>query len=65
MHRVPLTVFSLIAPTLAGVGVVIALLCGMTALLSLIASAGLGVLLAGPLSCYVARALDQSDSQGD
>lgn len=65
MHRLPLTIFSLIAPTLAGVGVVIALVSGMTTLSSLAASAGAGVLLAGPVSWYVARALNHSKPSGD
>jgi hypothetical protein len=59
MTRLALTVFSLIAPTLAGVCVVIALVSGVASGRGLFASAGAGVLLAGPVSWGIAWALDR------
>ncbi|MDD9718479.1 CTP synthetase [Dinoroseobacter sp. PD6] len=65
MHRLPLTVFSLIAPTLAGVGVVIGLVGGLTSGMGLVLSAGAGAVVALPVSWAVARALSGPPKTGE
>jgi len=57
MSHLTLTTLSLIAPTLAGVGLVIALVSGVTSLAELLAAAGAGIVLAIPASWAIARAL--------
>ena len=50
-------VYSILAPTLAGVGVVVFLVMGFGTLAPLLGGAVLGALLALPLSWIIARAL--------
>ena len=57
MHRLSVTIFSLLAPTLASVGVVIALVAGVAALWPLLAAAGVGAAAAIPASLVLARIL--------
>ena len=57
MHSLPIILISLLAPTLAGVGVVIALVAGLTGLWPLLAAAGGGVLASIPLGLFLARVL--------
>jgi hypothetical protein len=52
-----LHVLAMILPTLAGVGVVIALVAGFATALVLFAAAGAGALVALPASWGIARAL--------
>lgn len=65
MHRLPVTVFSLIAPTTAGAGVVIGLVVGLTSGLALGAAAVAGAVCAIPLSWIAVRALDGGPKSGD
>lgn len=65
MHRLPVTIFSLTAPTLAGVGVVVALVSGVSSGAGLGLAAGLGALIAVPFSWFVARKLGGSDQTED
>lgn len=58
MHRLSVTVFSLVSPTLAGVGAVVALVSGITSLAGLLIAAALGVCIALPVSVLIAKALD-------
>jgi hypothetical protein len=57
MHRLCVVVFSLVAPTLCGVGAVVALVAGGTGVWTLLGSALLGGLVAVPVSYGVSRAL--------
>lgn len=65
MHTLPLTTLSLLAPTLAGVGVVVGLVSGVTSGVGLCLSAAAGVLVAVPVSWGVARALAGPEQEGD
>ena len=58
MHRLSVTVFSLVSPTLAGVGAVVALVSGITSLAGLLVAAALGACIALPVSVLIAKALD-------
>ncbi len=58
MHRLSVTVFSLVSPTLAGVGAVVALVSGITSLAGILIAAGLGTIIAVPVSVLIAKALD-------
>ena len=58
MHRLSVTVFSLVSPTLAGVGAVVALVSGITSLAGILIAAGLGTIIAVPVSLLIAKALD-------
>ena len=58
MHRLSVTVFSLVSPTLAGVGAVVALVSGITSLAGILIAAGLGTIIAVPVSLLIANALD-------
>ena len=58
MHRLSVTVFSLVSPTLAGVGAVVALGSGITSLAGLLVAAALGACIALPVSVLIAKALD-------
>ena len=55
--RLALTVWSIIAPTLAGVGVVVALVAGYTALAPLALAGVAGAVIALPVSLGGAKAL--------
>jgi len=57
MHRLAIVIFSLVFPTLMGVGVVIALVSGVTTLWPLLGAAALGAIAAIPVSLGVAKAL--------
>lgn len=57
MHRLTLVVFSLVLPTLMGTGAVVALVAGVTGMWALLAAAGLGAVVAVPLSIGIAKAL--------
>ncbi len=57
MFRLISFFYSMIASTLAGAGVVVALVAGHTTLGALVLAAQLGVVLAVPLSYAVAKAL--------
>lgn len=61
MRNLAFFFYSLIATTLAGVCVVVALVAGFTTMIPLLAAAGLGALLAIPLTVLVARALTDRD----
>jgi predicted PurR-regulated permease PerM len=57
MTRLMMTLFSMIATTLMGVGVVIALTTGHDTLRPILLAAALGFAAAWPVSWYVARRL--------
>jgi len=57
MHRLSVTVFFLVSPTLAGVSSVAALVAGVTSLVGLVSAAALGVCVAIPVSLLIAKAL--------
>jgi len=57
MKRLALTLFWMIAPTLAGVGAVVALVSGFTTLVPLLISAAVGFVLSIPASLFLARKL--------
>ena len=57
MHRLSVTVFSIVSPTLAGVGAVVALVAGATSLAGILTSAALGACFAVPVSLLIAKAL--------
>lgn len=57
MHRLTLVVFSLVLPTLMGTGAVVALVAGVTGMWALLGAAGLGAVVAVPLSIGIAKAL--------
>lgn len=65
MHRLPVTIFSLTAPTLAGLGVVVALVSGVSTGAGLGLAAGVGAIIAAPLSWGVARKLGGADQTED
>lgn len=65
MHRLSVTVFCLIAPTLAGVGLVIGLLSSLSRAAELAVCAGAGVIVAGPASWGVMRALVGTGKTGE
>lgn len=58
MPRLGWTVYSIIAPTLAGVAVVVALVSGLASLAGLLGAAAGGAVAALPLSRALAQALD-------
>jgi len=57
MHRLSIVVFSIICPTLMGVGAVVALVAGAGAVWPILGAAFAGAACAVPLSFVVARAL--------
>lgn len=57
MSRLMMTLFSMIATTLMGVGVVIALTTGYGTLKPILIAAAIGFVLALPVSWWVARQL--------
>ncbi|WP_138469757.1 hypothetical protein [Poseidonocella sp. HB161398] len=57
MLRLAALLYSLIGPTLAGTGTVIALVAGISSLAGLLLAAGAGALLALPVSWGVAKRL--------
>lgn len=65
MHRLPVTIFSLTAPTLAGVAVVVALVSGVSSGAGLGLAAAGGALVAAPFSWFVARKLAGPDQRED
>ncbi|KAF0174275.1 MAG: hypothetical protein FD162_1098 [Rhodobacteraceae bacterium] len=58
MSRLMMTLFSMIATTLMGVGVVIALTTGYGTLQPIVIAAAVGFVLAIPVSWFVARQLE-------
>ena len=58
MSRLMMTLFSMIATTAMGVGVIIALTTGHDTLRPILIAASLGFLAAVPISWYVARQLE-------
>lgn len=57
MLRLAITLYTMAAPTLAGVGVVIALVAGYGTLLSLIVAALVGFIIGIPAAYLLAKAL--------
>jgi len=57
MIRLALTLYTMAAPTLAGVGVVIALVAGYGTLVPLVVSAAIGFVCAIPAAYLVAKQL--------
>ena len=57
MFRLALVLFLFIGATLAGIGVVAALSLGMYEVSAIVATAGIGALIAVPLSWMVAKRL--------
>lgn len=57
MHRLSVTIYLLLAPTLAGVFVVVALVIGYDSLSALLIAAGAGALIAVVASWALARLL--------
>jgi len=55
MHRLALTLFSMIFPTLAGVGAVGALVAGFTTKWPILAAAGVGFMISIPVSMFIAK----------
>jgi predicted PurR-regulated permease PerM len=58
MNRLMLTLFSMIATTLMGVGVIIALTTGNDTLNPILIAAAIGFVLAFPVTWFVARQLE-------
>lgn len=58
MSRLMMTLFSMIATTLMGVAVIIALTTGNDTLRPILIAAAIGFVLALPVSWYVARKLE-------
>lgn len=58
MSRLMMTLFSMIATTLMGVGVVIALTTGYGTLRPIVIAAAVGFVLAIPVSWFVAKQLE-------
>lgn len=58
MSRLMMTLFSMIATTLMGIGVVIALTTGYVATKPIIIAAAIGFVLALPISWFVAKQLE-------
>ena len=65
MHRLPVTIFSLTAPTLAGVAVVVALVGGVSSGAGLGFAAAAGAIVAAPFSWFIARKLAGPDQRED
>ncbi|MCT8159074.1 CTP synthetase [Pseudoruegeria sp. SHC-113] len=57
MTRLAMVIFSMVATTLAGTGVVIALVTGLDTLVPILAFAALGFVLAFPATWLIARKL--------
>ncbi|MEL7211616.1 MAG: CTP synthetase [Pseudomonadota bacterium] len=55
MIRLALTLYTMAAPTFAGIGVVIALVSGYGTLVPILAAAGIGFVLAIPAAYLVAK----------
>jgi len=60
MIRLALILYSLIATTLAGTGVIAVLTAGYGTLLPILLAAGAGAVLAIPVSLWVARAMERA-----
>lgn len=54
MFRVALMLYSIVAMTLAGTGVIVALVAGVSHLLPIVGAAGAGAITALPVSYFVA-----------
>ena len=65
MDRLFLLMLTLTVATLAGIGVIVALVMGYYSFAGIIVSAGIGAVLGGPAAWFVARAIRQSDPQHD
>ena len=57
MHRLSITVYSIVSPTLAGVGAVVALVAGITSLAGILVAAVFGACVALPINLLIAKAL--------
>nr|WP_172296070.1 CTP synthetase [Pseudoruegeria sp. HB172150] len=57
MVRLAMTLFSVIATTLMGTFVIVALVAGYVTLVPILVAAGLGFVAAVPVSWFVARAI--------
>lgn len=57
MTRLMMILFSMVATTLMGVGVIIALTAGYVSLKAIVAAAVVGMVLALPVSWWIARRL--------
>lgn len=57
MHRLSVVLFSLIAPTLAGTGAVVALVAGGTTMPPILGAAAIGVFVACPISLWLGKRL--------
>ena len=60
MIRLALVLYSLIATTLAGTGVIAVLTSGYSTLTPILAAAAAGALLAIPVALWVARAMERA-----
>ncbi|MEL6508635.1 MAG: hypothetical protein AAFQ47_07555 [Pseudomonadota bacterium] len=57
MFRLAMTLYSIVAPSLAGVGVIIVLVAGYGTLMPILVSAAIGALLGIPVAYLVAKAI--------
>lgn len=57
MYRLASILFSIVATTLAGTGVIAALVSGYVTLIPILVAAAIGFVLALPVTYYVARAI--------
>ncbi len=57
MLRLASILYSIIAPTLAGIGVIAVLVAGLGTLMPILISAAIGTVIALPASWYIARQL--------
>ena len=57
MFRLAMTLYSIVAPSLAGVGVIIVLVAGYGTLMPILVSAAIGALLGIPVADLVAKAI--------
>ena len=57
MFRLAMTLYSIVAPRLAGVGVIIVLVAGYGTLMPILVSAAIGAFLGIPVAYLVAKAI--------
>lgn len=58
MSRLMMILFSMIATTLMGIGIIIALVTGHDTLQPIVVAAGIGFVLALPVAWYVAKQIE-------